>query len=63
MALEYGKDVENLLQTTVATGYARMKLCNRPNETAVQNLIDDINEAFKKAANASHKSGSGPISA
>jgi hypothetical protein len=61
MSIEYGKDVQNLLQATVATGYARMKLCNTPNENAIQTLINEINDAFKKAAHSSHKTGGSTV--
>jgi hypothetical protein len=62
MAFEYGENVEALVQQTVDAGMARLKLCNRPHEKAIQNLIDEINKAFQDAAHSSHKSGSGPIS-
>jgi len=52
------EQVEELLKSITETGIKQLKCCNTPNHKALNELVNDINTAFTKAARASTSTGS-----
>lgn len=54
---EIDAEVEELLKSVTNTGIKQLKCCNATNQKALNELVNDINAAFTKAARNSTKTG------